>query len=118
MFFIHKYSDDLLVRFAKEPQVKHTISQWKPQGKVPFYVRTIRGRIAKVTAVYQKEVDTAKDNDYTRLEMKWFFTCVFLDDNQKLELNPNVNMACVRIKWIHLFAYRIYKYFKNQTTVK
>ncbi len=117
MFFIHKYIDGTIVKFVKEPQVKHKIGKWKPAGVVPFYIRTMRGRVAKVTDVYKKEVDTAKDNYYTRLEEKWFFTSHFLDNGEVLHLEAYITIACVRIKWIHLIAYRIYKYFKNQTTV-
>lgn len=107
MLFIHKYTNGKMVSFTKTPQPKHEMTQ-KFDCVVGDYIRMMKGRVAKIEKIFKKEVDTSKYSDVERLEIIWIYSIKFLDNNEVMEITPNVTMVKVKINHINLFTYRIY----------
>lgn len=111
MFFIHKYKDGSVVKFTKIPQVKHKRTT-SLAGVVRFsYIETIRGRIAMVNKIYKQDIDTAKESYYERIESKYFFSCVFLDNGEVLELQACNTMIRAKVNLVNLMFYKLYQLF-------
>ncbi len=114
-FFIHKFTDGTMVKFTKTPQVKHKPTDSLSGVKIGSYVRMITGRIAQVTSIYRKEIDSRKEaSDSPRLEMVYIFVCRFLDNDQALDMQPSITMRVVKINWLNLFLYK--RFMKNSNT--
>ena len=112
--FIHKYKDGTMVKFTKVPQVRHRNTNSLSGLKEGSYLRTIRGRIAKVENIYKKEIDVTKDSgDSKRTENVYFFSCKFLDNDEKMELQASITMSRVKINIVYLFLYSFYKLFNK-----
>lgn len=107
MFFLHKYTDGTIVKFTKVTQLKHEVTR-KFDWIVGDYIRLLTGRIAKIEKIFKKEVDTSKHPDEERMEMVWIFSIKFLDNNELMDITPNVTMSKVKVNCFNLYAYIIY----------
>lgn len=110
LFFIHKFIDGKVVKFTTVPQVKHQKQDTMYNVNDYPYIRTLKGRIAKVKRAFKKSVDTAKEpGDTERFEKIWFFDVVFLDNNEQMQLKASIHLCSVKIHWFHLLCYKIYQ---------
>lgn len=73
----------------------------------------MNGRIVKVVSVWQETIDTTKYADSPREELVYKFKCVFLDDDTEIIIEPAITMISIKVNWINLALYRIWRFLKN-----
>ncbi len=114
MFFIHKFQEGTMVKFVSTPQVRHTQIQPQEKIKIGSYVRSIRGRIAKIKGVYTKNIDTSKYPDSVRYERVHIYSLMFLDNKETVEVELSLSISLVLVRPEDLFLYNLYLFFKNR----
>ena len=110
--FIHVFRPASKVCFTTVPQPRHVVYPSLAQLRAGGYIRSIRGRIGKVTKICRRTIDTRKElSDSPRVETVWVFSVRFVDNGERIELHPYVTISYVTIKWWDLFRYTIFKLF-------